>query len=145
MFDRAQFSVMHFFFLWVLSVRMGEVMVWKQTIYNLNRLKQLSLFFTHATCSVEDGKVLGSVVTQVYRLILNTQFHNLSGEGKRMCLTESLKSDICHFTFYLPKQVTRPHVSSTGQGGIIFPEEEKPCNSEEITVYHSLGADMSYP
>lgn len=44
-------------------------MLWKQTIYNLGKLKQPSLFLTHATCSVEDGSGLSSAVAQGARLM----------------------------------------------------------------------------
>lgn len=53
----------------VLSARMGEVMLWKQTIHNINGFKQQSLLYSPVPCSVEAGGGLSSVVTQGPRLM----------------------------------------------------------------------------
>ena len=41
------------FALWIPSVRIGEVMLWKQAIYNIRRLQQQSLLPSHAPHSAQ--------------------------------------------------------------------------------------------
>lgn len=68
---------------------------------------------------LEDGKGLSFIVTQGIKVMKDTTFAvpQSQGEGKRMCSCRF----ISEVTFYLPKQVTKPHLSSAGQRGMYNP------------------------